>query len=148
MALGKNATQISTSHYDPPIGDAVASRAVDGNTSSRLSQGSVALTVYGKHPWWEVDLDENYYVSRVVVYNRQDPCCGSYLREFVVLLKNSTGFQLSSTERTSFQNENQAVRVFDWWPPQSDVRYVRISSTANINMGIAEVQVYSGTHSN
>ena len=144
MALHKNATQASTSVYDPPINKTVASRAVDGNTNPRLQYGSVALTSYLSHPWWKVDLHKNYGIARVVVYNRADPCCGSYLKQFIVSLQKDDGSQLSASERTSFEN-GQLTRAFDWWPPQSSVRYVEISSTASTIMGIAEVQVYSGT---
>jgi hypothetical protein len=143
VALGKKASQISTATYNPPIGYAAASRAVDGNTSSYLTQGSVAVTEIGQNPWWKVDLDGDYDVSRVVVYNRQDSCDVCLLKDFVVSLKNNTGFSLSSTERTSFRFLNRSVRVFDWWPPRHHVRYVTISSTAFTSIGLAEVQVYS-----
>jgi hypothetical protein len=146
VALGKKASQISTATYNPPIGYAAASRAVDGNTSSYLTQGSVAVTEIGQNPWWKVDLDGDYDVSRVVVYNRQDSCDVCLLKDFVVSLKNNTGFSLSSTERTSFRFLNRSVRVFDWWPPRHHVRYVTISSTAFTSIGLAEVQVYSGIH--
>lgn len=146
VALGKKASQISTATYNPPVGYAAASRAVDGNTSSYLTQGSVALTEIGQNPWWKVDLDGDYDVSRVVVYNRQDSCDVCLLKDFVVSLKNNTGFSLSSTERTSFRFLNRSVRVFDWWPPRHHVRYVTISSTAFTSIGLAEVQVYSGIH--
>jgi len=71
IAAGKKARQSSTS------GDAVAGRAVDGNTDSSAAANSSADTDAakdGSNPWWEVDLGGQQAIDRVGVWNRvQNP---------------------------------------------------------------------------
>ncbi len=53
--------------------DAVAKRAIDGNTEGAYAKGSVAHTGNGdKKPWWEVDLGAPTNVERVVFWNRTE----------------------------------------------------------------------------
>jgi len=67
LAIQGTATQISTRT------DAVASRAIDGNTDPKLANGSVAHTAGDSpDPWWEVDLKSEHPVDRIVVFNREE----------------------------------------------------------------------------
>jgi hypothetical protein len=50
LALGKPATQSSTSHTAP------ARRAVDGNKNSNFTKYSCTHTYTTTSPWWRVDL--------------------------------------------------------------------------------------------
>ncbi len=70
VALNKSASQssIHVNHdsSSPPKG-------VDGVTKSEseLGQGNgIVHTAYEFEPWWEVDLDAEYYISHILVYNR------------------------------------------------------------------------------
>ena len=65
MALGRYAYQTST--FDG-FG---ASRAVDGNTNTVLTQGSCTHTDNEYKPWWRVTLSTYYYVRKVKITNRQ-----------------------------------------------------------------------------
>ncbi len=82
VALGKNATQISTSH------DAPAKLAVDGNTDGHFFDAkSTTHTEKGLAPWWQVDLGKVHKIDRVVVWNRSDsPGVGQRLNGFRVVL--------------------------------------------------------------
>ena len=53
-------------------GDAVASRANDGNTDGEYVKGSVSHTGESDNPWWEVDLKSAQPIERIVVWNRAD----------------------------------------------------------------------------
>lgn len=44
-------------------------RAVDGNTNGNYVSGSVTHT-NNRNPWWEVDLQKDYDISKIVIYNR------------------------------------------------------------------------------
>ena len=68
LALGKPAFQSST------YSEELASRAVDGDTSARYSQGSCTHTLPEPLPWWYVDLQDVYRVQEIVITNRAD-CC-------------------------------------------------------------------------
>ena len=85
LALGKTATQVSTGW------NAFASRANDGITDGVFDHGSVSHTNYATNPWWQVDLGDEFALSRVNVWNRSDrdlcqgkPCYES-LKDFWVV---------------------------------------------------------------
>ena len=66
IALGKRAYQSSTIH------GARASRAVDGTTNGLWHNNSVSSTQKENRPWWEVDLEAEYEITSIVIYNRTD----------------------------------------------------------------------------
>ncbi len=64
--------------------DAVAARAIDGNTAGAYDKGSVAHTGLGTNdPWWEVDLKTEQSLDRIVVWNRAE--AGERLEGFRIL---------------------------------------------------------------
>lgn len=85
LALGKTATQVSTGW------DAFAPRANDGITDGVFNHGSVSHTNFATNPWWQVDLGEEFTLSRVDVWNRSkdDLCqgkpCYESLKDFWVV---------------------------------------------------------------
>ena len=80
IALKGTATQNST------YLDAVAARAIDGNTAGEYAKGSVAHTAMGDDLWWEVDLKSEQQIDRVVIWNRAD--LSERLQGFRVLALN------------------------------------------------------------
>jgi len=83
LALNQPASQVSTVH------DGVASRAVDGKTTTSYSQGSCTHTHYSTDPWWRVDLGSSLPVAEVVIVNRA--CggeCATYLTNFEIRIGN------------------------------------------------------------
>ena len=85
LALNKTATQVSTGW------NAFAPRANDGITDGVFDNGSVSHTNYATNPWWQVDLGEEFALSRVDVWNRSkdDLCqgkpCYESLKDFWVV---------------------------------------------------------------
>lgn len=67
VALKGEATQKST------YADAVAARAIDGNTAGEYAKSSVSHTGENTDdPWWEVDLKGTQTLDRIVVSNRAE----------------------------------------------------------------------------
>lgn len=88
VAVGKPASQSSTAYG----GD--ASRAVDGNTSGSYGANTVTHTadgsngwVAGTPVWWEVDLQGDFQINEVAIFNRTD-CCPDRLGNFRVSILN------------------------------------------------------------
>lgn len=85
LALGKTATQVSTGW------DAFAPRANDGITDGVFDHGSVSHTNWATNPWWQVDLGDEFALSRIDVWNRSnlDLCqgtpCYESLKDFWVV---------------------------------------------------------------
>lgn len=67
VAVKGQATQKST------YADAVAARAIDGTTAGEYAKGSVSHTSENtEDPWWEVDLQSEQTIDRIVVWNRTE----------------------------------------------------------------------------
>lgn len=72
LSLKKPAYQSST-YFNHPTTNSLASKAVDGNRNPIFEQRSCSHTaISGFHgPWWRVDLLRNYHITRVDVFPRK-----------------------------------------------------------------------------
>jgi putative heme-binding domain-containing protein len=62
-----------------------ASKAIDGNTSGKWSDGGQTHTAENiSNPWWEVDLGSDYPIESIIVYNRTDDGLGKRLAGFTL----------------------------------------------------------------
>lgn len=78
--LGK-ATQSSTGFEGP------AELAVDGNTDGRYTVAkSTTHTEISDNPWWEVDLQSEQSIDRIVIWNRTDEGTVERLKDFRILV--------------------------------------------------------------
>ncbi|MBL6766229.1 MAG: DUF1553 domain-containing protein [Verrucomicrobiae bacterium] len=82
--------------------DAVASRAIDGNTDGEYKNGSVSHSAgESKEEWWEVQLPHTTAVDRVTIWNRTDGGTASRLKDFTIaLLDEDRRTVWSSTEKS------------------------------------------------
>ncbi|MCB1210832.1 MAG: DUF1549 domain-containing protein, partial [Verrucomicrobiales bacterium] len=82
---------------------AEAKRAIDGRTEGDYNKGSVSHTSGNeKNPWWEVDLQAQHSVQRIVVWNRTDGGTASRLDGYRVIA-------LDEKRRPVWQSEPQAT---------------------------------------
>lgn len=81
IALGKTTKQSSTLHSGE------SHKAVDGNTSGRYWDGSVTHTNSSGRQWWEVDLEGNYSVKKIIIFNRTD-CCENRINNSYIKFYN------------------------------------------------------------
>ncbi|XP_065826793.1 uncharacterized protein [Oscarella lobularis] len=134
VALGKIAVQSSVC-----CGNAIASRAVDGNKDGNWKQHSVTHTNVEFRPFWRVDLGRSCDVDRVVIYNRVD-CCGERLQNFDVVLQDFVSKPLES-----YFHGLKKQNVFEFGdakrPPVRGVRYVRVQLRGRNYLSLAEVEV-------
>uniref|UniRef100_A0A1I8J542 FTP domain-containing protein n=1 Tax=Macrostomum lignano TaxID=282301 RepID=A0A1I8J542_9PLAT len=75
----QNCSQIST------FASAVCGLAIDGNTNQNFHGGSCAHTEGGKSQWWQADLAQQFRITAVRIFNRQD-CCAERLNKFTLLV--------------------------------------------------------------
>lgn len=68
--------------------NAVASRAIDGNSGGAFFGGSVSSTSAQGDPWWELDLGSEKAITKIIINNRTD-CCSERINPARVLLLNS-----------------------------------------------------------
>jgi putative heme-binding domain-containing protein len=85
LARGATATQKNTASGGE------ASRAIDGNTSGAYNDhGQTHTRENTANPWWEVDLGQEWPISRVAIWNRTDGDLGKRLDGFTLqVLDNS-----------------------------------------------------------
>ena len=91
VAKKKPATQSST------VYGCAAGRAVDGNTQNqfRKGHGSITHTNGEINPWWSVDLQQEYPVEKIIVWNRGDGCEQELANHRIVVTdgKSATSWQ-------------------------------------------------------
>jgi hypothetical protein len=127
LARGKPAQQSSTYSGDYP-----ASNGVDG----RKDNASMFHTNSESNPWWQVDLQGNYALSHIVLYNRTD-CCSERERTVQVMLsQNGSNWQtIYAHNGTDFKE----LRVEAGGRP---ARYVRVQLAEQNYFHLQEVEVY------
>lgn len=140
VAQCKPASQISTRD------GMVADKALDG-------EESLSLTECESNPWWMVDLQTDYNVKEVQIYNRRD-CCFERLNGALVELLNSNGEVVASIQH----NPETMGMILDVWVAHFDpentspVRSVRVSVSHEGDdcdyLELAEVQVLSACKEN
>ncbi|MEX2381479.1 MAG: CotH kinase family protein [Opitutales bacterium] len=86
VALGKPATQSSTD------GSYTAARAVNGD----FTDFTHTLAETNLPAWWEVDLQDNYAIESIVLWNRTG-CCQSRLRDITVEVFGRDGGEMHFT---------------------------------------------------
>ena len=72
FSAGQNVATGGEASLSSTYTDAVAKRAIDGNTAPEYEKGSVAHSLETDNPWWEVDLKKAHALDRIVVWNRAE----------------------------------------------------------------------------
>ena len=129
LALGKPATQSSLQN------DAVAGRAVDGNSDGNYNSGSVTHTLSTAQAWWQVDLGAAQAIREVVLYNRTD-CCADRLSNFEIKV-SSDGNTWTKVGELAGQAPQRSA-----YPMNASGRYVRVQLRGTNNLSLAEVEVF------
>ena len=129
IALNKPATQSST--YNNAAGNG-APAAVDGIDSSFTHTNCWA----GINPWWRVDLEDEYTITKIEVVNRLD-CCGTRLHDYIIDFFDDNDVQVHS-ELVAGQNGNRKTLSID----QVTARYVKITLGDQDCLQLGEVKIY------
>lgn len=131
LALNKPATLSTT------LGGFIASNCNNGNLTDFCHSNAAS------GDWWKVDLQANYNVNKVVVYNRTD-CCQSRAANFKIEISTTGNF---TGEQTLLYQAG--VSEYPGYPSTYNVtttngRYVRffVPAGADKVLNIAEIQVF------
>ncbi|MFV0524364.1 MAG: discoidin domain-containing protein [Acidimicrobiales bacterium] len=128
-----------------------ASRAVDGNIDGAWANGSVAHTNIGAQPWWQVDLGSVQPIESVRLWNRTDCCAGrlNHVNVFVSDRPFPAGATVASLGAdpavTRYDLGPGALGTTTTVPVNVDGRYVRVMLDTTEYLGLAEVEVTTGT---
>jgi len=115
--------------------DGLSEKAVDGNTDPSFSGKSVSHTQYDDKAWWEVDLQDNFMIKVVKVYNRQD-CCSNYLDNFDLIIMDN------SKEVWRYNQQGTAGKIIIITVPVNIMgNKVKVQLRGRNNLMLAEVEV-------
>ncbi|XP_068677378.1 receptor-type tyrosine-protein phosphatase T-like isoform X4 [Montipora foliosa] len=138
LALNQPAGQVSTAW------GGVASRAVDGDTTTNYASKTCTHTDYAKDAWWRVDLGAPVPVAEVVIVNRYcTPAekCAAFMDSFQIKIGNNTSTTTSCGGTLSMVTGE--TKSFYCYPPIVG-RYVSVVVPGDRKiLTICEVEVYS-----
>ena len=142
VALGQPASQKSTAF------GGVSSRAVDGNTNSVFSAGSITHTNLDFNPWWFVDLGSPQEIEEVVIWNRLETpdCCSGRLSGATVRLLTSISNpgSIYASQVTLPDMTGQEKFVWDTsGVPNTGIVGVYVILPGTGYLSIAEVEVFA-----
>jgi len=141
IALNKTASQSSTA-YGENVGG--AAKAVDGNTYSVWtgnSSNSVTHTNQQSNPWWKVDLEGLYDISKINIYNRT-ACCPERLNGAKVYVGNTNSENPNDYTEVGTLTSSSTVQTFDGLSNKIG-QFVLIYLPGNNKiLSLAEVEVY------
>ena len=129
LARGKPTEQSSTYSGQYP-----ASNGVDG----QKNDSSMFHTNNDMNAWWQVDLQGNYAISYIMLYNRTG-CCTERERTVQVMLS-----QNGSNWQTIFANNGSDFRELRVEAHGRRARYVRVQLAERNYFHLQEVEVYGG----
>ena len=135
---GDYASQISTTN------GGVASRAVDGNTNTIWTGGSIIHTADGTNNWWQVQFsDTDIAVDKFTIWNRTDSGCTDRLGNCTFAFytedpANGAEPVWSTTYSGTFPG-NGSIDV----PEGINASWFRVTSGVERALNISEVQIYS-----
>lgn len=150
LALNKPAYQSSTGS------GGTADRAVDGNTNGTFANGSVTLsdhTATSYEDYWEVDLGGVALIDAINLYGRGDDCCEHDTKDVYVIM-SETPFTTVSFQATLahpgivvIHNEGTVrrpslINIANSQGGAVAARYIRVQSSYDVPVSLAEVQVY------
>ncbi|BFZ15393.1 hypothetical protein BsWGS_18432 [Bradybaena similaris] len=112
------------------------SNAVDGNVDPELNHFSCAHTIYEPNPWWHLQFNRSFILSRLHVYNRN-------LYQFRLLHFFATTYDDNNVTNVYENMDGQATSVFKFY-----LMSLRPSTSLNISMRapgwvcVCEVEAY------
>ncbi|MDO7171627.1 carbohydrate-binding protein [Mariniflexile sp. AS56] len=130
---GSMATQSST------YAVANASLAIDGNTDGNYNNGSVAHTNNGDGAakWWQVDLQADYNIENITIFNRTGSNYSERLIDFTVEVIDSEGAITFTQFFSTYPNPSTSIETGGVIG-----KVVKISKADGRDLTIAEVEVY------
>ena len=141
IAQNKSASQSSTGYGGS------ASRAVDGNTDGEWYGYSVTHTNQQSNPWWKVDFEATYDISKIKVFNRTD-CCNPRLNGAKVYVGDSNTQNPDDFTLVGSLTSSENAQIFDNLSNKRG-RYLLIYLPGgNKILSLAEVQVYGTVYVN
>ena len=152
VALKGNATQSSTHDSGEGNGGSfVASRAIDGGSVAldlaQLDKKiSTSITGSGLDVWWNLELDQDYIISQVIIFNRFDnsETYAVRIKGFVLQVLDKDGNEVfTHTDPGTYADADTPLSfVIDVNPSSNVGKQVRIELPSGSYLQLQEVMVF------
>ncbi|MFK8183994.1 MAG: PKD domain-containing protein [Phormidesmis sp.] len=136
LAFGKATFQSST-----PAG-ALASRAVDGNTDSTFTNGSVTATAVEDKAFWEIDIGAIYNLSSVQILVGNQPLSNYYVLASAAEFSGGNLSAVLEAPNVWRYNNSTQVEDIDTVGINAAGRYLRIQLAELGAVSLAEVKIF------
>ncbi|MBK9388064.1 MAG: DUF1553 domain-containing protein [Planctomycetes bacterium] len=110
FAGGENLARRGRARQSSTAFGGAAARAIDGNTSGRYEDESCSHTSVERDPWWEVELESEIALERLLLWNRSD---GDLERRHDGLLIEGFDARGELTWSTALRRSSEASYAFD-----------------------------------
>lgn len=130
VALGKSVSHSST--FQGKQAKFGAANAVDGDRQTYTH------TSCGDKDWWEVDLEQEYSIEKIVLGNRLN-CCGGRLRQFYIKFYDSAHAEIEQ-DRFWYSGTVGAEATFD---VSVAAQYVKVQLDRKDCLQLGEVEVWA-----
>jgi len=137
IALNKPARQSSLSQWSTGPNDAQGGN--DGKKSGEVQYGF--HTNGEQNPWWQVDLEKNYWLGDIRIYNRRDFPWRVKTLQVLVSKDGMNWTRVYTHDGTTFGADGKPLVVY----PKTGMegyRYVRVQLNENEQLHLEEVEVY------
>jgi len=139
LAIGRPTVQSSLNFGGLP------ERGVDGDNNPSWGGATCTHTDIQDNPWWAVDLGSFYYITTVVVHNRED-CCSERLAGITAvasdqLLAEGDAFS-TLTSSTPCASDGSADSVVTLHCEAAEGQYVYLYLPSNQYLTMCEVEVF------
>ena len=123
----------------------VASRGIDGNRSGTWGHASVTHTNSQANAWWQVQLDGDYDLGQINLWNRTD-CCSDRIDPFTIAVYDGANVVWSQSVQTFVNNINDGLAntsgmQFDLGVVTGD--RVRITLNGTNYLSVAELEAFT-----
>ena len=149
VALKGNATQSSTWG----TGGYGASLAIDGGSvaldqTAEAKRSSMSLTESkaansGLDVWWNLELDQDYIISQVIIFNRSDDSTSARIKGFVLTVLDKDGNDVfTHTDPGTYANADTPLSFVIDVNPNTVGKQVRIELPTGEYLQLQEVMVF------
>lgn len=148
LALKQPTRQSSTTGKDSPVTPGDSGFAVDGNIFPIFKNddwefNSVTRTKPEIEPFWDVDLQKDRIIRKVVIYKRMD-IYDDDLRDFTITVRDSNNYTMASV---IYHDAANATTIFEFDDIIGRTLTIQLNGNYPRVLCLAEVQVYGSIYS-
>lgn len=146
VALKGNATQSKTwghGGYGPSLAIDGGSVALDLSQLDKKNSMSHTYSGVASDVWWNLELDQDYTISQVIIFNRSDNYTSARIKGFVLKVLDEDGNEVfTHTDPATYANADTPLSFVIDVDPNTVGKQVRIELPSGSYLQLQEVMVF------